>query len=322
MVTVNVYKQSICDQVFSTCRFNSFYFVKFKKFYKSLIVYTLVCFVLYHEWPCVTDMLFSVKRFVTRPYFVFFHLSNCSSDINMKFDLIIISMNVSQMSQFPVLYSNFSTASCSTDWVYRTTTWRCCHRASQTSSISGSSTSARTVRKPANSSPLSFSFLESSYAIGWPITEAEAHWYLPWLTDPLSTVIQLITASSTFWISVYAQIQNSPLISVRTLANPSKLTFSCVVHWFRIVCNMVSYNRAIIQINKWKLVAYLDSRIGTERMIWYPVHWWQSEARHWKRFIPFWSMSEDHNTTNTCSNHESVYTSLHLSTAALQDLIK
>lgn len=248
MVTINVYKQSIWDQIFSTCRFNSFYFVKF----------------LYHEWPCVTDMLFSVKRIVARPYFVFFHRSSCSSDINMKFDLIIISMNVSQMSQFPVLYSNFSTASCSTDWVYRTTTWLCCHRASQTSSISGSSTSARTVRKAANSSPLSFSFLESSYAIVRPITEAEAHWYLHWLSDPLSTVIQLITASSTFWISVYAQIQNSPLISVCALANPSKLTFSCVFRWFRIVCNMVSYNRAIIQINKWKLVAYLDSRIGTE----------------------------------------------------------
>ncbi len=96
----------------------------------------------------------------------------------MKFDLISMSRNVSQMSQFPVLYSNCSTASCCTDWVYRTTTWRCCHRASQTSSISGSSTSARTVRKAANSSPLSFSFLESSYAIGRPITEAEAHWYL------------------------------------------------------------------------------------------------------------------------------------------------
>lgn len=204
------------------------------------------------------------------------------------------------MSQFPVLYSNCSTASCSTDWVYRTTTWRCCHRASRTSSISGSSTSARTVRKAASSSPLSFSFLESSYAIGRPITEAEAHWYLHRLTDPLSTVIQFITASSTFCISIYAEIQNSPLISVCALANPSKLN----VHWFRIVCSMVSANRAIIQINKWTLVAYLDTAgLEQSRMIWYPVHWWQSEACHWKQFIPFWSMSEDHSTTNTCSNH-------------------
>lgn len=42
--------------------------------------------------------------------------------------------------------SNCSTARCSTGWACRITTWPCCRRRSQTSSISGSLMSAKTVR--------------------------------------------------------------------------------------------------------------------------------------------------------------------------------
>lgn len=47
-------------------------------------------------------------------------------------------------------------------------------------------------------------------------TESEAYWYLYGLTEPSSTVIQFISSSSTFRISVYAATQNSPLIPVES----------------------------------------------------------------------------------------------------------